>query len=97
MSADRAYQLGLVGDVVPQEELMPRALELAHRIAQHSPAALMASKRAVWESLNRPLDDSLAHAWDIIQEHSKHPDSREGPLAFAQRRAPRWQAFGGDS
>ncbi|MBW2230777.1 MAG: enoyl-CoA hydratase/isomerase family protein [Deltaproteobacteria bacterium] len=93
MSAERALQLGLVGDVVPAQQLMPRALELAERISQHSPAALMASKRAIWESLNRGLDDSLAHAWEIITEHSSHPDSREGPLAFAERRKPEWQQF----
>jgi len=91
MSAERAHQLGLVGDVVSAEELMPRALELAKEIAQHSPAALMASKKVIWDSLNHGLDDSLAHAWDVISEHTSHPDSREGPLAFAERRKPRWQ------
>ena len=85
MSAERAHQLGLVGDVVPSAQLLPRARELASRIAAHSPAALVASKRAIWESLNRGLDDSLAHAWDIISAHSDHPDSREGPAAFAER------------
>ena len=94
MSAERAYQLGLVGDVVPAAQLGNRALELASEIAQHSPAALVASKRVIWESLNRGLGDSLAHAWDIISEHAVHPDSREGPAAFAERREPRWQPFG---
>jgi enoyl-CoA hydratase/carnithine racemase len=93
MSAERAYQLGLVSDVVPAEQLGARALELAERISRHSLAALMASKRAIWESLNRGLDDSVAHAWGIISEHSSHPDSREGPLAFAERRELAWQHF----
>jgi len=91
MSAERACQLGLVGDVVPTAQLRPRALELAHRIAEHSPAALAASKRAVWESLDRGLGDALVHAWEIITEHAGHPDSREGPKAFAERREPRWK------
>ena len=91
MSAERAYQLGLVGDVVPREQLLPRALELAGRIAEHSPAALAASKRAIWESLDRGLGDALAHAWEIIREHAGHPDSQEGPRAFAERRKPRWK------
>ena len=94
MNAQRAYQLGLVGDVVPAEQLLPRALELAGKIAEHSPAALAASKRAIWESLNRGLDDSLAHAWEIIREHAGHPDSREGPTAFAEGRKPEWKPFG---
>ncbi len=94
MSAQRAHQLGLVGDVVPQAQLQSRALELAGKIAQHSPAALMASKRVIWESLDRGLHDSLAHAWNVITEHTSHPDSTEGPLAFAERRTPKWQPGG---
>ncbi len=94
MSAERAYQLGLAGDVVPKQQLLPRALELASQIAEHSPAALVATKRAIWESLDRGLDDSLTRAWEIIREHAAHPDSREGPAAFAERRKPRWQPFG---
>jgi len=91
MSAARAHELGLVGDVVPGERLLPRALELAGRIAEHSPTALAASKRAIWESLDRGLGDALAHTWRIHREHADHPDSREGPRAFAERRKPRWK------
>jgi len=94
MSAARAHQLGLVGDVVPHAQLLSRALELAGRIAVHSPAALAASKRAIWESLDWGLGDALAHAWEIIGAHADHPDSREGPRAFAERRGPRWQPLG---
>jgi enoyl-CoA hydratase/carnithine racemase len=94
MSAERAYQLGLVGDVVPAKQLLTRAGDLAKKIAQHSPAALAASKRAIWESLDRGLHDSLAHAWEIIREHGEHPDAREGPTAFAERREPAWKPFG---
>ena len=92
MSAERAHQLGLVGDVVPAEQLLPRARELASKIAAHSPAALAGSRSAPsGRASNRGLDDSLAHAWDIISEHTGHPDSREGPTAFAERREPAWQ------
>ena len=94
MSAARAHQLGLVGDVVPKQQLLPRAFELASQIAEHSPAALVASKRAIWESLDRGLDDSLTHAWEIIREHADHPDSREGPTAFAEGRKPEWKPLG---
>ncbi|MFQ5514716.1 MAG: enoyl-CoA hydratase/isomerase family protein [Myxococcota bacterium] len=95
MDADRAREIGLVGDVVPSDQLLPRALELAEKIAQHSPAALVATKRAIWESLDRGLEDGLEHAWQIIAAHGDHPDSREGPRAFAERRAPKWQPLRG--
>ncbi len=90
-AAQRADELGLVGDVVPKEQLMPRAIELAQKIMENSPAALIASKRAIWESLNHGLDKALEHAWSVIREHGNHPDTREGPRAFAERRKPKWQ------
>lgn len=94
MTAQRAHQLGLVGDVVSPEELLPRALELAGKIAENSPAALMATKRAIWESMNHGLRAGLENAWSIITDHVGHPDSLEGPLAFTEGRAPRWQPAG---
>ena len=66
-------------------------MELAAKIAEHSPAALVASKRAIWESLNVGLNEALERTWKVIEAHSDHPDSREGPLAFAEKRKPKWQ------
>lgn len=90
MSAEEALSLGLVGEVLPAADVLPRARELALKIAQHSPAALARTKRAVWESLDRGLHDGLTNAWDIIRGHSGHPDTREGAKAFVEKRAPRW-------
>jgi enoyl-CoA hydratase/carnithine racemase len=69
---------------------MPRARELARKIAQHSPAALARTKQAIWESLDTGLDDALSHTWDIIMEHNDHPDIVEGTTAFVEKRKPRW-------
>jgi E-phenylitaconyl-CoA hydratase len=74
MSAQDAYRLGLVGEVVPAAQLLPRARELAAKIAQHSPAALMRTKQAIWESLDVGLHQGLARAWEIIGHHGAHPD-----------------------
>jgi E-phenylitaconyl-CoA hydratase len=52
MTAQQALQLGLVGEVLPRQELMPRARELAGRIAAHAPTALARSKQAIWQSLD---------------------------------------------
>ena len=94
LSAEEARQLGLVGEVVPAADLLPRARELAAKIAEHSPTALARSKRAVWESLDRGLYDGLRHAWDIIGLHGTCPDSREGATAFVEKRKPRWAPYG---
>jgi enoyl-CoA hydratase/carnithine racemase len=93
MTAAEAKQLGLVGEVLPAERLLPRARELAAKIAQHSPAALARTKRAIWESLDRGLHDGLRHAWDIIGEHGASPDPLEGARAFVEKRKPRWAPY----
>jgi E-phenylitaconyl-CoA hydratase len=91
MSAQEAWRIGLVGEVLPAAQLMPRARELAAKIAQHSPAALMRSKQAIWESLDVGLHQGLARAWEIIGHHGAHPDVKEGATAFVEKRKPRWQ------
>jgi len=93
MSAAEAKQLGLVGEVLPAAQLLPRARELAGKIAQHSPAALARTKRVIWESLDRGLHDGLRNAWRIIAEHTKGPDTREGATAFVEKRKARWAPY----
>jgi len=95
MDARTALSLGLVGEVVPAERLLPRARELAALIAQHSPAALAATKRAIWESLDVGLEEALERTWKIIEAHNDHPDFAEGTRAFAEKRKPRWAPYTG--
>lgn len=90
LDAQGALAIGLVGEVLPAAALLPRAQELAAKIAQHSPAALMRTKRAIWESLDIGLDEGLGRAWEIVQEHNDHPDLVEGAKAFVEKRRPRW-------
>jgi enoyl-CoA hydratase/carnithine racemase len=90
VDADAALRCGLVSEVVADDRLLERARDLATRIAHNSPAALMATKRAMWESLDRGLDEALENGWRILQDHYRHPDFEEGPRAFAEGRPPRW-------
>ena len=59
------------------------------------PTALALSKRAIWQSLDRGLDEALSKTWDIIREHTDHPDLNEGTVAFVEKRKPRWAPFTG--
>ena len=93
MNAQRAHDLGLVGDVLPGDKVMARARELAAKIAEHSPTALARSKRAIWESLDTGLEQALDRTWDVIQEHNRHPDLQEGSRAFVERRPPKWAPY----
>ena len=95
-SAQQALEIGLVGEVVTKEQLMTRARELAGIISQHSPTALARTKKTIWESLDRGLDDALSNTWDAIIEHTAHPDLDEGAQAFVERRKPRWAPYTGE-
>jgi E-phenylitaconyl-CoA hydratase len=91
MPARRAYELGLVDELVASPgDLLPAALEMARTLSQNSPQAMALSKQAVWGSLERGYRDALEYAWALLRLHWAHPDFEEGPRAFAEKRAPRW-------
>ena len=93
LTAQRMYDFGLVTDVVPLKDLMPKALEMAKAIAQNSPDALIATKRAVWNSAHVGLRDAIAQGWEVFKEYQGsggHPDQTEGPNAFLEKRAAKW-------
>jgi enoyl-CoA hydratase/carnithine racemase len=92
MSAQRAYELGMVSEVIdPPERLREAAQELAEKIARNSPAAMAATKRALWGALEQGLTDACrAGARELVSMWG-HPDQEEGPRAFAEKRDAVWQ------
>jgi (E)-benzylidenesuccinyl-CoA hydratase len=90
LNAQRAAELGIVTEVVPGAALVQRAREVAGLIASNSPAAVRASKRMLWEALERNLSGAQTFAAQVSAEYRGHPDSIEGPKAFVEKRAPRW-------
>ncbi|MGW0662110.1 enoyl-CoA hydratase/isomerase family protein [Streptodolium elevatio] len=91
MSARRAFELGMVGEVVdPPERLRDVAQELAEKIARNSPAAMAATKRALWGALELGLTDACKAGAKELVSMWGHPDQEEGPRAFAEKREPRW-------
>ena len=92
MSAARAYELGMVSEVVdPPERLLEAAQQLAEKIARNSPAALRATKRALWGALEQGLTDACRAGAAELTGLWGHPDQTEGPAAFAEKREPRWK------
>jgi enoyl-CoA hydratase len=93
MPASRAYELGMVSEVVdPPERLRERAQELGETIARNSPAAMAATKRALWGALEVGLTEACRRGARELVSLWGHPDQTEGPAAFADRREPRWQS-----
>lgn len=90
MPAQRAYDLGLVDEIVPPDKLMETADEIAHQIAANSPAAVQLSMQCLWGSLEMPYTQSMEYAWALLRMHWDHPDFKEGPRAFAEKREPVW-------
>ena len=92
MSAQRAYELGMISEIVdPPERLRDAAQELAEKIARNSPAAMAATKRALWGALEMGLTDACkAGARELVGMWG-HPDQEEGPRAFAEKRDPQWR------
>jgi enoyl-CoA hydratase/carnithine racemase len=89
--AHQALALGLVTEVVPPDQLLPRAHELAGWIAEASPEAVRRS-RAVYRRFEEAVvGEAMADGWDWVQRHWAHPDADEGPRAFIEQREPHWE------
>lgn len=94
VSAAEGKELGFVHEVTAPQDLMRAARDLAKAICELGPMSIRASKQAVYTGLDEP---SLEAA---IRGQNKYPavsalytseDFKEGPLAFAQKRAPQWK------
>jgi len=92
MSAQRAYDLGMVSQLVAPEELRAAAQELAEKVARNSPAAMAATKRALWGALETGLTEACRLGAQQLVSVWGHPDQAEGPRAWAEKREPRWAA-----
>lgn len=91
VTAARAYELGICSEVVAPESLLDAATALAEKVARNSPAAMAATKRALWATLELGLTDACKAGVVELVGLFGHPDWVEGPLAFHERREPAWQ------
>jgi len=94
-SAQRALELGFANRVVPLDKLMETAIDLANRIAVNAPLSVQASKRIAM-GISEGAIASDASFWEANNREGRvvmqSQDAKEGPLAFAQKRQPVWQA-----
>jgi len=90
-TAGRAYELGLVNRVVPPSELQAAAAALAGVVAGNAPLTVRAGKAMVLASAELGWRAALDRADEIFEPVYRSADALEGPRAFQERRAPRWQ------
>ncbi|MFD9702979.1 enoyl-CoA-hydratase DpgD [Lentzea sp. NPDC059081] len=91
LSAARAYELGLVNEVVPAEELDDAVDGWVRDILRCAPLAVRAIKEAAATAATLPLDRAFAtrYVWEEKRMHSE--DALEGPLSFVEKREPEWR------
>jgi enoyl-CoA hydratase/carnithine racemase len=91
MSASRAYDVGLVTEVVPHDRLMARARELAELVLTNAPLAVWGTKMAILQGLGLPVAQAEEIAAGYLEVVEQSDDHTEGPNAFVEKRQPHWQ------
>jgi enoyl-CoA hydratase len=88
IDAQEAHRIGLVNEVVTQEKLMTRTLEIARLICNYPQGSIRTDKQAVMMGLGRPLEEGLRNEAALFQTLIGSYDFEEGPKAFKEKRAP---------
>jgi len=88
--AQQAMSMGLLNAVVPADELRAKAEEYAHRITVNGPLAVRKTKESVLRGLATDMREAYKIESAIATEVFSSEDAKEGPAAFADKRAPRW-------
>ena len=91
ISAQRAYEIGLVNRLAEPGELMKVALELAAEILEGAPLSVRAARDMVRLSTEMGRAAALQAARHASEYAYNSEDAQEGPRAFAEKRKPKWQ------
>jgi methylglutaconyl-CoA hydratase len=90
ISAEEAFRVGLVNEVVAHEKVLGRARELAASLISNSPASLLATKRLLKGYAAESLDRGIAAAIEENARIRRTADFSEGVSSFLEKRNPRW-------
>jgi enoyl-CoA hydratase/carnithine racemase len=91
VTGSEAHKLGLVNMVVPAGDVLKAAEELAGRILKGAPMSVLFIKEAIKKGVELSLDEGLRLEADLSAMIATTEDSKEGPRAFAEKRAPAWK------
>jgi methylglutaconyl-CoA hydratase len=95
MKAQEALSMGLVTQVVAEEELMQTAHALAQTLLMNSPRAMQAVKRMLARQARRRLDEEIEDAIEVSEQQRSTEDFKEGVEAFLQHRRAEWPSLKG--
>ena len=88
IDADAALDCGFLNYVVEPDQVLPKAMEIAEKIAANGPIAVKAIRQSARECLGLPEAEALKLESKISGPVFQTEDAREGPLAFMQKRKP---------
>lgn len=91
ITAQRAHEIGFVNHVVPAEQVMPQAMEIAETIAENAPLTVAAAKEMVYLATDMGRLAGLEAARRLFDHVYRSEDAQEGPRAFAEKRKPHWK------
>ncbi|MBD0322541.1 MAG: enoyl-CoA hydratase/isomerase family protein [Aldersonia sp.] len=91
ITAQRAYEIGLVNRLAEPEQLLDAALELAREILAGAPLSVKAARETVMLATEMGRSAALQAARHASEYCYNSEDAQEGPTAFAQKRSPRWR------
>ena len=91
ISAERAYQLGMVNKVVAADQVMAEARKLAERVSANAPLAVQASRRVAVGAFTEDEASLWKAGYAAFGSIVGTEDYKEGPRAFIEKRAPKWQ------
>jgi enoyl-CoA hydratase len=88
--AETLHSHGVINRLAPEGGALEAAIELAGRIAQNAPIALAVSKKVMRDSLDWPNSEAFDRQREFTAPVFQTNDAREGAVAFAEKRPPRW-------
>lgn len=91
ITAAEAKEIGLIGYVVPDGEALTKALEIADVISANGPLAVQAILRAIRETEGLPENEAFTIDTQLGIQVFLSEDAKEGPLAFKEKRPPRFK------
>lgn len=91
LSAPRVFEMGLLNEVCPGDQLLERARDYARRITANGPLAVRKTKESVLRGLATDMREAYKIESSISSEVFASEDAKEGPKAFAEKRAPAWK------
>jgi enoyl-CoA hydratase/carnithine racemase len=92
LAAVRAYELGLINRLVSRDRVLDEAVALARTIASNAPLAVQASRALAARAFSADEAMLWRDGFEMFQRNMQSEDAKEGPLAFIEKRAPRWKA-----